>query len=264
MIKPLSSYPTPFSQKKPMRRFAAIRLGAAHQTYCEDYLISEQLGEKCLLSAVLDGCSMGKDSHFASALFGKLLRKIAQQMSMESMHATVGWEEDQPETVAREVLRRLFDEVQAARKQLMLEREELLTTVILWLHHLGTQRSFVMVIGDGYVCCDGQIHELDQNNRPDYLTYHLGESFDEWYETQQQRFHFESPQDLSIATDGVDTFRRLGEVVSTSPAPDPLRYLLTGQEFFSADNMLDRKLDLLTKSHGLRPIDDLGIIRAIF
>lgn len=247
-----------------MKQFAAIRLGAAHQTYCEDYLIWEQLGEKCLLSAVLDGCSMGKDSHFAAALFGKLLRKITQQMSLESLQTDVPWQEEQPETVAREVLRRLFDEVQEARKQLMLEREELLTTLILWIHHYGTQRAFVMVIGDGYVCCDEQIHELDQNNRPDYLTYHLGEPFDAWYQAQQQCFHFESPRDLSIATDGINTFRQLSDPVASSASPDPLSYLFCDTEFIEADNMLDRKLDLLAKSYAQHPIDDLGIIRVIF
>lgn len=254
----------PHTHSLPMKQFAAIRMGAVHQTYCEDYLISEQLGEKCLLSAVLDGCSMGKDSHFASALFGKLLRKIAQQMSLEGLQSVVPWQEDQPETVAREVLRRLFDEVQSARKQLMLEREELLTTLLLWIHHYGTQRSFVMVIGDGYVCCDGHMYTLDQNNRPDYLTYHLGEPFASWYQAQQQHFSFDAPRDLAIATDGIDTFRQLSDPVASSASPDPLAYLLCDTEFIEADNMLDRKLDLLAKSYGLRPIDDLGIIRVIF
>jgi hypothetical protein len=247
-----------------MKLFAAVRMGAAHQAYCEDYLVSEQLGEKCVLSAVLDGSSMGKDSHFASALFGKLLRKIAREMSLQSLQEDVTWQEAEPETVAREVLHRLFGEVRQVRGQLHLQLEELFTTICLWIHHYGSERSFVIVIGDGYVCCDGEIHELDQDNRPDYLAYHLTKPFESWYASQQQRFHFEHPQDLVIATDGIETFRQMNEAVASSVPPDPIHYLLIDQEFHQADNMLDRKLDLLQKSYGPSPIDDVALIRVLF
>jgi hypothetical protein len=36
----------------------------------------------------------------------------------------------------------------------------------------------VMVIGDGLVSIDGQLTEYEQDNRPDYLGYHLGEDFE--------------------------------------------------------------------------------------
>lgn len=248
-----------------MKQFAAVRMGLAHVAYCEDFLVSEPLGEASLLSAVLDGCSMGNDSHFASALFGKLLRKIAQQMSLEAMKEDKPWQEEQPETVAKEVLRRLFHEVKATRNRLLLLREELLTTVSLWIHHYRTRRSFVIVIGDGYVCCDGNIHILDQDNRPDYLTYHLGEIFETWYESQTQRFHFESPQDLSIATDGVDTFRQMANgSQDLSSALNPVQELLVDRSLEEEGHMLDRKLRQLHTQWGLQPIDDIAIIRVLF
>lgn len=247
-----------------MNLSAAIQKGTAHAAYCEDFLMSESLGEKSLLLAVLDGCSMGEDSHFASALYGKLLRKIAQEMSLESLRSPVSWQEEQPETVAREVLRRLFAEVKVARQQLALNWEELLTTVILWVHHFGAARSFVIVIGDGYVCCDGQVHELDQNNKPDYLAYHFDLPFDDWWAGQTQRFTFEQPQDLSIATDGVATFHPWPQPEDDASLPDPLAYLLVDAEFAEADNMLDRKLMYLRKAHQFHAIDDVAIIRVRF
>src|ERR1035441_9879461 len=47
-----------------------IRKGSDHLVYCQDSL---SIGEtnKYLFCSIQDGCSGGKDSHFASSLFGK-------------------------------------------------------------------------------------------------------------------------------------------------------------------------------------------------
>jgi hypothetical protein len=249
-----------------MKLHAAVRLGAAHVTYCEDFLLTAPLCERSLLCAVLDGCSMGQDSHFASALFGKLLRKVARQMSQESLYVPdqVPWEETRPETLAQELLRRLFREVKSARSKFELEWEELLTTVTLWVHHYETQRSFVIVVGDGFVSCDGQVYELDQNNRPDYMSYHMDKDFEAWYPTQEQRFDFAQPRDLCIATDGVNTFRPMQQGAAAAPDLMPLNYLMVDRFHLEAVNMLDQKIDHLEREHRLHPIDDVAMIRILF
>lgn len=241
-------------------------MGRAHLTYCEDFLLAEGIGRKSLLCAVLDGCSMGKDAHFSSALFGKLLRMIAHEITLESKKDQgLTWDESQPETLAREVLRRLFKAVRKTRKQLHLEYEELLTTVLLWVHHYETQRSFVISLGDGVVSCDGQVHIIDQNNRPDYLAYHLKKDFKTWYAQQQHTFHFEAPKDLCIATDGVETFRPHAKefVNEENLTYNALPYLMVEATHPEAENMLDQKLEVLRKK-GLAPVDDLALIRAQF
>ncbi|MEM9986749.1 MAG: protein phosphatase 2C domain-containing protein [Bacteroidota bacterium] len=249
-----------------MKLHAAVRMGTAHAIYCEDFLIAEGIGEKSLLCAVMDGCSMGKDSHFISALLGKLLRKICQEMSYQGLHeASQSWREEDPQSVAKEVLKRLFHEAKAARNSLMLRPDEMLATLILWIHHYDSERSFIMVVGDGFVSCDGKIHEIDQGNKPDYLGYHLGEKFETWYQGQTQTFNFEHPRDVCIATDGVDTLRRVQDLVGNQEvSPDPKTMLMVDSEFADATNMLDKKLDQMERESALKPIDDLAMIRIIF
>ncbi len=241
-------------------------MGSAHAIYCEDFLIAEGIGEKSLLCAVMDGCSMGKDSHFISALLGKLLRKICREMSYEGLNgASQVWQEEDPQSVAKEVLRRLFFEAKAARNSLMLRPDEMLATLILWIHHYDSKRSFIMVVGDGFVSCDGKIYEIDQGNKPDYLGYHLGEEFETWYQEQNQTFSFEQAQDLCIATDGVDTLRQVQDLVGNQElSPDPKTTLMVDPAFADTTNMLDKKLDQMEKESGLKPIDDLAMIRILF
>lgn len=45
----------------------------------------------------------------------------------------------------------------------------------------------VLVIGDGLVGIDGELHEFDQDTKPDYVGYHLKEDFEDWYSRQQQK-----------------------------------------------------------------------------
>ncbi len=247
-----------------MKLHAAVRMGVAHTTYCEDFLIAEGFGHKSLICAVLDGCSMGNDSHFASALLGKVVRKVAYDMSQETIHQqTISWKEDEPESVAKEILRRTIPELTGVRHKLMLPLKELLSTMILWVHHFDSQRSFIISLGDGVISCDGKIEVVDQNNRPDYLAYHLKDDFEEWYASQEHRFFFENPSDLSIATDGVETFRPLKEFTSETPGEDAMRYLMVENSHPDAENMLDQKLKVI-KDQGMVAVDDLAIIRVQF
>lgn len=62
-----------------MTIYSALQIGAYHTNHCEDYLFVGSIGHDRLLCAVLDGCTMGIDSYFASTLAGKLLRKIAKE-----------------------------------------------------------------------------------------------------------------------------------------------------------------------------------------
>ena len=55
-------------------------MGAFHIHHCEDFLIDEPLATDKRLLAVMDGCSMGTESVFASMLIGKILRKIAKEI----------------------------------------------------------------------------------------------------------------------------------------------------------------------------------------
>ena len=66
-------------QRVVVRFYSSLTIGAFHTNYCEDFLVVAELGSQQQLVAIMDGCSMGTESTFASLLIGKLLRKIAKE-----------------------------------------------------------------------------------------------------------------------------------------------------------------------------------------
>lgn len=67
-------------QNRLMKIYSALKIGEFHPVFCEDFNVVEKLSENWMLIAVMDGCSSGKDSHFASALFGEIIKKIAKNI----------------------------------------------------------------------------------------------------------------------------------------------------------------------------------------
>ena len=62
-----------------MKFYELSHIGEFHVNHNEDFLVLEEAGSTRKLIAVMDGCSSGTDSYFASTLIGKLLRKIAKK-----------------------------------------------------------------------------------------------------------------------------------------------------------------------------------------
>ena len=55
------------------------QIGQFHTNHNEDAYVTTQLSNDWYLLGVMDGCSMGTESHFASTLLVKLLRKISTE-----------------------------------------------------------------------------------------------------------------------------------------------------------------------------------------
>jgi hypothetical protein len=245
-----------------MRIYTALKKGEYHLHHCEDYLCYTHLSNQIFVCAVMDGCTMGTDSYFASTLTGKLLRKIVNNIGYRELITR------QPvcnnvEEYLQHMLRELFTELRLAKGQLLLERNELLTTLINLLVDKKAQCGMAMVIGDGVVCVDGLVHEFEQDNRPDYIGYHLHENFEEWLNRQVQKVYFSNAADISIATDGIATFENL-----TGKQADenimPLQLLLAADIKSDTEDALEKRLTQLEHIHGLVPTDDLAVIRLLF
>lgn len=240
-----------------MKVYHGICKGAMHPVFCEDFLIS-QSHENYFLGAVFDGCSGGKDSHFASALMGKLLSKAFQK----SINSSFLENQPSPHDLTKYLLKSLFEDMQQSQQQLQLERREMLATLILLTYEARQKQLFIQVIGDGVVAIDGEIHEIDQQNTPDYMAYHLDKSFAEYYASLGQYFACQQPQDVSIATDGISTFRSIK--TDLPEGFDPVDFLLKNTMFTNLPNMVQRKLVILQKRYGFQPGDDVSMIRARF
>lgn len=211
--------------------------------------------------AVMDGCTMGKESYFASALVGKILKKIAYEEFHKSYHRSVS---PSLEEILQTVFKKLFTALKSYSADLNLDRYELLTTLVLGVVDLRTQTAFVQVIGDGLVFCDGQARIFDQENAPDYLGYHLRENFTTWYAKQDQKLYFEAVKDLSLSTDGIFTFSSFqGDEQEAIAESFILDFLLKDQLELGNERMFAKKLLHLERDYGIKPTDDLGVVRLV-
>ncbi|MEZ4989360.1 MAG: protein phosphatase 2C domain-containing protein [Saprospiraceae bacterium] len=245
-----------------MKQYSVTRIGEFHTNHNEDYFISQEIGEDKLMIAVMDGCSMGTDSYFASTLIGKLLRKIGKAFHYKEF---VSKDQHSCSEYLLLIMSELFTELAELKNKLQLEREELLSTLILGIINHQARTGSILTIGDGLVCYNGQLIEYEQDDRPDYLGYHLAEAFPEWYEGEHQKLDLKNIEDLSILTDGLYTFKPFdsGEYKPMDQF-EIMELLLINRQDQHSENMLKKKLLNIEKEMGLRPTDDLTIIRLIF
>ncbi len=208
----------------------------------------------------MDGCSTAMESQFASALTGKILRKIALGKSYEEMYRKD--RQDTLEEELQEIMKQLFNEIIAVKNTLFLDEKELLTTLLILLYDHKENKGIVFCIGDGLVCINGKITEFENGNKPDYFAYHLKEDFENWYQNQTQIIIFDDLQDISIATDGISTFSKMRKADAEENI-HPVEYICIDKEYYNSEEMLFRKLKKLEHHYGMKPTDDLAVIRII-
>lgn len=244
-----------------MHIFKTSTIGTFHTNHNEDAYAITELDPDTVLLAVMDGCSMGTESHFASTLFAKILRKIGKEKSYQ---AFATGQRKSPIIYLKEVLQQFFVELNQLQHWLHLEREELLSTLILGVFQKSSKRAELITIGDGLICCNGTLHEYEQDNHPDYLGYHLSKPFEEWYADQKQRLSLSAVHDLSLSTDGIFTFQQVDnewyESISTS---EIIHYLLIDQGWTNQELMLHQKQIRLKQQYGILPTDDLTVLRVV-
>jgi serine/threonine protein phosphatase PrpC len=243
-----------------MKIYSTLQIGEYHINHCEDYLYTGEIGKSKILCAVMDGCTMGSDSYFAATLVGKLLRKIVKEKDYKEFynHDT----EHDIESCLKSILEELFNQLRGTKNLLQLNTNELLTTLTILLFDIKTDKGIILVVGDGVVCINGKITEFDQDNKPDYLGYHLSEDFQALYNSFTQKILFDGMQDVSIATDGIISFATV-KLANSPDTIDPLSFLLIDKSNVDKEDMLDLKLKRLEHHYGVKPTDDLALIRVI-
>jgi len=244
-----------------MSIYTALQIGDYHLNHCEDYFFTGNIGNDKLLCAVMDGCTMGTDSYFAATLIGRLLRKIAKEKSYKAFYGLEP-EHSDIDDYLHALLSRLFNELNTVQNQLQLERNELLSTLILCLTDTTTKQAAILTLGDGLVAVNGTVYTYDQDNKPDYIGFHLHEDFNSWYKAQSQKIIAEHIRDISIATDGIFTFSPVTQE-SAAGTIDVVDFLTKDATEMHSEDMLYLKLKKLEHQHRLRPTDDFAMVRMI-
>lgn len=203
---------------------------------------------------------MGTESAFAAMLFGKALRNISKAFYYEDFL--------KPSSILlsdklKEVLKRLFETVKLIKNQLGLDTPELLSTLVLGLVDEESLQAELITIGDGLICHDGNIIEYEQEDRPDYLGYHLGKNFETWFASQLQRNTIRGFRNLSICTDGIYSFKNFKQSPKQKSELEIIDFLLINNDLSEHNNFLERKLRFIKKHWQHEVTDDLAIIRMI-
>lgn len=242
-----------------MQIYSLLQRGEFHANYCEDFLVVEPISKEETVIAVLDGCTMGKESFFASALYGKILRKITKKWYYLDFIKI-----DSKQSVSiKSIMKELMEEAIKAKNQLGLDEEEMLSTLILGLINQKTKSAKFITIGDGLINIDGRLKEYEQNNIPDYLGYHLSENYEDFFENQQQKLDVDHFKNLSICTDGIFTFQHSSQKKIMIENEQVINYLLEDDEYSKNPNMLERKMRILQNDRYLVNTDDLAIVRVV-
>lgn len=239
-----------------MNIYTTLQKGEYHLNHCEDYLFFDKINPDTIVCAVMDGCTMGTDSYFISTLTGKILRKIIKAKSYADFYAPAAMNSA---LLLKDITYHLFNELNILRNQLQLERNELLTTLLLLVADIRQDQGTILVVGDGVISVNGTTTVFDQENKPDYLGYHLSGNFDTWWQ-QQQCIAVDALQDISLSTDGITSFITLQP---STEIIDPLQFLLVDRGRSETDEMLNMKLKSIEHQYGMKPGDDLAVIRLI-
>lgn len=265
-----------------------VHRGTGHADFCQDFLVEYET-EHFFMGAVMDGCSEGNHSHFASSLFGKVFNKIVRQDELlEAANEDVDTID-----IIRVAIWEFTLELKKVKEQLGLADDELMSTILLAVYSKGKGLLTVSAFGDGYIRVNGEGNWIvndkfetttidgkikDGKDKPNYLIYDLdriialdSEEFNTWFDTIPT-FHYQDVKDFSITTDGILTFLSRKNV-KQGEVPIPL--LLDDKvECGGMRNLatLKRKMTLLSRPpepergiNGLdiRNQDDLSIIRVI-
>ena len=160
----------------------------------------------------------------------------------------------------KSILKDLFSELKIIKNQLLLDAKELLTTLIIMIVDKNSDQGIVLTIGDGFVNINGKVTEYEQDNKPDYLGFHISEDFEKFYSLQNQKIVFDKISDISIATDGIFSFTK---VQKSTEEMDVIDFLSQNKEGNETEDMLNLKLKILKNDFGLKPTDDFSMIRIL-
>ncbi|MBW1297501.1 protein phosphatase 2C domain-containing protein [Aquimarina litoralis] len=243
-----------------MKIYSTLKIGNFHTNYCEDFLVVEKISSDKFIVAVMDGCTMGKESVFASILIGKILRNIAkEEFYKEFLNKT----SKKLAVLLQEILEKLFLQLKTTKNNLGLETEELLSTLIIGVVDEDTSNGEFLAIGDGLIYFDGDLLEFEQNDKPDYLGYHLHEDFNTWHSLQEQRLSIVGFKDLSMATDGIFSFKNFKNPKKQQTEKEVLDFLLRDQQGIDSTIFLEKKVRDLESKYDQVLTDDLAIIRVV-
>ena len=210
----------------------------SHQNWCEDnYWLHEQDG--LIIGAVLDGCSTGTQSHFASTFFKYSLEKAFKENT----------DYDSPEELLELLAYATRADIARTAEILALTDMNFLSTMTLFYYKPEWKELVVKFFGDGTVFVNGGRYDNDEGNEPDYLGYYAFTSYINFaeYLATRRTLIFTEVDNFAICSDGIDSWANLkNPQVPKSIAVD---FLIENPTFSGLKSGLSKKYNIITQTN---------------
>lgn len=218
---------------------STLNVRANHHNSCEDSLLVVE-NESSIDGIISDGCSTGINSHFASQAFCYAFQVAGRSGPFTEDYAVVAVKKRIRELVAH----------------LGISSAHVLATCMLFHYNKLDKVLRIRVFGDGYYYVNGKEYEIDQNNTPDYLGYHLHDTYGEFgvYLNKCPEIYYENVDNFIICSDGIKSIQR-SQFAEITGGPTPIVLFSNPQ----STNYLARMWNLLKREHYTLS-DDLSII----
>lgn len=245
-----------------MKILTLLKRGIHHKNFNEDFLYTSSLTKDITVCAVMDGCSSAKDSQFTSSLYAKSIHKSTRMLpQMKEIIEDFDLETMGLEGIADFIMKQLFDDLKRTKKLFFLETEELLSTIVLLIYDNKKKTACIKMSGDGLFSVNNEVTEIDQNNIPNFLGYHLKMGFEKVKNSEIETWIFNDVIDVSISTDGIDKLRpkfssKKEEIFV------PRRSLILEAPKKQEGNFLESQYQTFIENRFV-PLDDICIIRVI-
>lgn len=217
--------------------YSVLNVISESHNSCEDsYFINET--EDFVYGGVFDGCSTGTKSHWASQTLAYAFQAAGHL------------------PVSRNALTNVYSYLNIVKSILSLSEFNFLSTCVLFTYDKKSKQLCIRVFGDGCYFVNDVEYYIEQDNKPDYIGYHLFghyHAFHEFIDKYQLKI-YENVDNFKICSDGIKSITR--SQFEQSDAPEPMALLYAPP---TSSNYLERMWNIL-KRNKYKITDDLTII----
>lgn len=251
-----------------MKTFILSKTSSTHNSNEDNYFIWHN--DKFQVAVVLDGCSSGIDSYFASKFF-----KMCLESSIKIFNDCIEISNfaDRLFAVVMEIKNKTLDFCKLFDK-LPLNEMNFLSTMVFTVYDKETKELYVSFFGDGtivYKTSDGESYNIvknDEDNTPEYLAYHIFADYNppHYYTNildfvnSRNSYIFDDVVDYSVCSDGIDAIRNN---LTQAEQVKPIDYFCMDSNMANTGNMLNKKYNILKNKNAILLNDDLTILRFI-
>ena len=183
-----------------------ITRGMMHELRCEDDLLIYE-NDEVIFTGVFDGCSSGKDSHYASTFIKNELYYLLKTNDIfivrEDNNRNFPYRE--PKDVVKVVLTYLFDTFKYINYEV---NNEMLSTCVICYVNKITNEYAICFAGDGECCIDNELHVMHDagGNSVWYLSTVKDNELKKYINEYCTIYDGQFNDKIVISTDGIATF----------------------------------------------------------